>query len=192
MEIVSNTDTIATGLRDPRITVLFELWLENKQARFVRREALTLQRISSTLPLLYVIDVPSLRELKADRIRYRFVGVDVASSLGINATGMSVGEVLTRSAADSFTSAISGLMKDPCILHSVHINHLPNVSEIRTERLMLPISERGDEINGFCVAFSKLERSPLNLMHEKIDEHVAWPETLRKFRLPGTNSHADF
>ena len=94
MEIVSNTDTIATGLRDPRITALFELWLENKQARFVRREALTLQRISSTLPLLYVIEVPSLRELKADRIRYRFVGVDVASSLGINPTGMSVGEVL--------------------------------------------------------------------------------------------------
>lgn len=174
---------LSASIRDPRIASVFRLWQECRSRRFVRPGDLDINSIPGSLPLLYVIDVPPLKQLTPERIRYQYVGQEVARSLGIDATGMTIAEVLARPAAASFTSAIGGLLRDPCILHSVHVNHLPNVAEVRTERLILPVSESSDVVEGFCVAFSKLERSPLNRLHEKSDAQEVWPETLHKLRL---------
>jgi hypothetical protein len=183
MQITTHMSELSAGIRDPRISNVLRLWQECQKSRFVRPGDLDLNAIPSSLPLLYVIGVPPLKQLTPDRIRYQFVGQDVARSLGIDATGMTVAEVLTRPSAASFTSAIGGLLRDPCVLHSIHVDHLPNITEMRTERLILPISDSKEVVEGFCVAFSKMERSPLNRLHEKSDAQEAWTETLRKLRL---------
>jgi hypothetical protein len=183
MQITSNMDELSSGIRDPRISAVFRVWQESRQSRFVHLADMPWDTIPNALPLIYLIEVPPRKKLKASSIRYIFVGEIVAKSLGIDATGMTIAEVLARPAAESFRLAIDGLLRDPCILHSLHVNHLPNVTEVRTERLVLPISDNDNGIEAFCVAFSTLERSPLNRLHEKSDAREAWPETLRKLRL---------
>ena len=183
MQITTNLDELSNGIHDPRILALLRHWQNVRSGRFASIAELDLTAIPATLPLLYVILVPPRRQLRPEQIQYRFVGEEVAKSLGIYATGMTVAEVLTRDAAENFTAAIGGFLKDPCILHSVHVNHLPNVTEIRTERLILPMSGTDGSLDAFAVAFSTLERSPLNRLHEKSENQNVWVETLRKFRL---------
>ncbi len=184
MKLVATMAEMRAGINDPRLGELCRHWQETyEQASYVDYENLNFEAIPHTLPLLFLIDVPTIFELTPERIRYRFVGMEVARSLGIDATGMTIAEVITQDAAQDFTLAIKGLLKKTCILHSIHTNNVPNVTEIRTERLVLPMSERSGRITGFSIAYSRLQRSPHNRLHEKSTAQTVWPEIVRKLLL---------
>lgn len=137
---------------DPRLVDLYRYWDERRSERFApRRCEIHPTDIPKLLPFLLLVDV-----LPGPRYRYRLVGTEVERVFGTAMTGRSIDELMRGEYLDFITGLYRAIVecRAPVYSENTYAN-----DAFRTHRLMLPLSEDGENVTMVLAGQVFLRRS---------------------------------
>lgn len=123
---------------------LYFYWLSKKTSRFPpRRAAIDPAEIRRLLPALFIIEVDHEQE----RFRYRLAGADVEALVQARLHGCWLDEALRSPLREFFDEGFCIAAFGRKVHYRRNTLHLAGRPYIRYSRLLLPLSEAGDQID---------------------------------------------
>jgi hypothetical protein len=156
---------------DPRLHQVYAYWQQKRGARAMpARRDIDPAELRSVLPYLMLIDVEA-----GPRFRYRLFGTAVVEAVGMDPTGRYIDEVMIG----AYKTFLLGLyhdmltMKKP--IYSTSIYGTKRETKLWTQRLMLPLSSDGANVDKVFACQVFLHGSPLKTLTVRLAQDKAEP-----------------
>lgn len=166
------TDSIPFKDADPRLHAVLGYWSGKKGGRPMpaRRDIDPLELGSGILPHLMLVDVEA-----GPRFRYRLFGTVVSEHFGMDATGRYIDEVMIGQYKDFILGLYGDViaMKKPVYSTSVYGPQAER--NMLTQRLMLPLSGDGKNVDMVLGCQVFLYGSPLKTLTVRLAQDKAEP-----------------
>jgi hypothetical protein len=135
-----------SAIVDDRLREAYEYWRKKAGARALPgRSDIDPVEIPRLLPHIMLVDV-----LGASLYRYRLVGTEIATAMGVNATGRLVHEMLREDGYRAYVLDLyDTVVRERRALYTenVFLTARHGVTERNTKRIMLPLSSDGEIVN---------------------------------------------
>jgi hypothetical protein len=136
---------MSPAIRDDRLQQIYDYWRRKTGARGLpSRRDIDPTEIPHLLPHLMLVDV-----LGNGRYRYRLVGTEVATAMGVNATGRLVHEMLREEQYCAYVLDLYDTVvreRRAVYTENVFLSLKRDTAERNTKRLMLPLSADGERV----------------------------------------------
>lgn len=156
---------------DPRLHEVFNYWHAKRGARPMpaRRDIDPLE-LRGVLPHLMLTDIEP-----GPRFRYRLFGTAVVEAFGLDATGRYVDEVMLGRYKDFLIGLYRDIMAMKKPVYSTSIYGTKRNAQMWTQRLMLPLSGDGENVDMVLACQVFLHGSPLKTLTVRLAQDKAEP-----------------
>jgi hypothetical protein len=156
---------------DSRLHKVFDYWQQKRGAREMpARRDIDPTELVSVLPHLMLVDVE-----KGPRFRYRLFGTAVAEAFGSDPTNRYIDEVMVGAYKAFLLGLYNDLLvsKKPVYSTSIYGGH--REGQLWTQRLMLPLSSDGTNVDKVLAIQVFIHGSPLKTLTVRLAQDKAEP-----------------
>ena len=166
------TEAIPFKDADSRLHAVFSYWSGKKGARPMpaRRDIDPLELGPGILPHLMLVDVEP-----GPRFRYRLFGTVVSDHFGMDATGRYIDEVMVGQYKDFILGLYGDMIAQKKPVYSTSIYGPAVNRNMSTQRLMLPLSSSGDDVDMVLGCQVFLYGSPVKTLTVRLAQDKAEP-----------------
>jgi hypothetical protein len=157
---------------DGRLHAVLSYWAGKRGARPMpsRRDIDPLELGPAVLPHLMLVDVEV-----GPRFRYRLFGTAVSEAFGMDATGQYIYVIMVGQYRDFLLGLYSDLLKMKKPVYSTSIYGTKLDTKMWTQRLILPLSSNGTDVDMALACQVFLHGSPLKTLTVRLAQDKAEP-----------------
>jgi hypothetical protein len=165
------TETIPFHDADPRLHQVYSYWQQKRGARLMpSRRDIEPADLVAVLPHLMMIDVE-----EGPRFRYRLFGTAVVEAFGSDPTGKYIDEVMVGTYKTFLLGLYNDLVTSKKPVYSTSIYGGKRDTMLWTQRLMLPLSSDGTNVDKALAIQVFVHGSPLKTLTVRLAQDKAEP-----------------
>jgi hypothetical protein len=156
---------------DPRLHKVFDYWQQKRGARAMpARRDIEPTELVAVLPHLMLVDVE-----EGPRFRYRLFGTAVAEAFGSDPTNRFIDEVMVGAYKGFLLGLYNDLLVSKKPVYSTSIYGGQHEGQLWTQRLMLPLSSDGTNVDKVLAIQVFIHGSPLKTLTVRLAQDKAEP-----------------
>jgi hypothetical protein len=165
------SDTTVFRDADPRLHAVYDYWQKKRGTRALpARRDIDPTELVSVLPHLMLVDVE-----EGPRFRYRLFGTAVAEAFGSDPTGKYIDEVMVGAYKTFLLGLYDDLLVSKKPVYSTSIYGGKYEGQLWTQRLMLPLSSDGTNVDKVLAVQIFSHGSPLKTLTVRLAQDKAEP-----------------